>query len=99
MAVHKFLDLSTVHITRTDAEILDEADCHDLIVYPTGEFGWFIHAPSDESTWLEVRKRALRAGLSSVFVALLEKARAENCWFLRLDRDGDEDPTLPVSSW
>lgn len=99
MAVQKFLDLSTAHITRSDAEHLDASGRHSLIVYPTGEYGWFIHAPSDNAEWIELRERALRTGFSEAFVALLEKARAESCWFLRLDCDADEDPTLPVFSW
>ena len=99
MAIQKFLNLSTAHITRADADALDATGRHSLIVYPTGEYGWFIHAPSEESDWLEVRDRALKAAFSNAFVALLEKARAEGCWFLRLDCDADEDPTLPVFSW
>jgi hypothetical protein len=106
-----YADVSTGHVTKEDAQRLDEdATATDerrpacvrridetprLIVFAY-DAGFFIHAAVAE----EVDEQALLATrYSASLLTLLQMAHEQQAVFLRLDRDGTLYPDLPVYHW
>ena len=81
MEITKILTISTAHITKVTAELLDDG-VRDLSVYSKGEYGWFIFVPeSDVINSLHIMLPDL--------MRLLQFAKDLGCEWLCLDRDGE----------
>lgn len=98
MAIHKYLDASTAHITKEDNALLQQTetskDVPGCFVYPY-DCGYFISVYSDSPSAEEMEE----SGFSNSFFTLLEYARERECSVLRLDGDGDEIETIPTHNW
>jgi hypothetical protein len=106
--VQRFLDASTVHITRQDNDILREwatlepQDAVEAAPYRTiaHSYGYFVHVRLDRaSERREYERAALLAGISPAFFLLQEYARKHKCWWVNLDRDAEPIPSLPTHEW
>ncbi len=83
--IAKIFDASTSHVLPRD---IDLAIKH-LISYPY-DCGVFVHIPyGDEEMFKDFVEKAAGKGCSDAFINLTKKAKADECWFLRLDADGD----------
>ena len=93
MEISKMLTLSTGHIKKTSADLLDYFADEDDAIFPTTYkkkgYGWFILIPDD------IDEYALPYDLSKV----LEFAKRHSCDWLCLDRDGQEIEFLPQYAW
>lgn len=88
------LDVSTGHITKKDASLLDSSKA---VVAHKYEEGYFVFVPEDP---IESEEQVLTdAGFSKDFVNLMKLARRHGCKYLQLDRDGREYKDLPMHSW
>jgi hypothetical protein len=101
IGVFKYLDASTMHITKHDSELLTIAAkqkfgnscCGHIIVFDYDE-GFFIPV-----TDLDGDDHENFGELSASFMRLYEKARASGCYILRLDCDGTEHDDLDKHNW
>lgn len=94
--VTRMLTLSTAHIDKTTADMLDkEGETNRfpaLSVYPktTGEnYGWFIYVSPNQND----------GGMPEDLKACLAACDAAGCGMLCLDADGPVVPDLPVYDW
>lgn len=85
--IQQILDLSTAHIAQSTAEWLGNES--DLILYPKGEYGWFINTASEE----------FPEDTPPELMDLIQHAKAIDCDWLVLDRDGDILITKPTFDW
>lgn len=97
--IGKYLDVSTAHVKRetmqdiTDTgrsryEITNRKWLPVIAVYPEGAFLWVSEEPETDNPNLpEELKR------------LLKIARAQDCYLIRLDADGDIIPGLLTYDW
>jgi hypothetical protein len=100
MDPHKYIDVSTRHITKQDNDILEEqsrltADMSalpELIVYGYC-YGWFIPVTED------IVEKAEKSGLSESFWKIIELAKKEKCLLIRIDRDGEVHGELDQHNW
>lgn len=91
-AIEKFLTLSTAHIPYADAKWLDvyeTGDQQNIIVYPKGDYGWFIYATGDFEP--DQVPQALRD--------CLNKATEMGCVGVVLDGDAGTLDGLPTYDW
>lgn len=98
--IHKTLVVSTGHITKEDSEFLSVPHPSSLIIYPMGDYGW----------WIFVGERGMRdcdmsdeevidEGGSEDLVRLIKLAREQGCTWLMLDRDGPVYDDLNEYHW
>jgi hypothetical protein len=95
MAVHKYLDASTAHVSKATADwlagqardTLKHGVIPTLVVYDY-LYGWFVPVPEDMD-------RAVPFDLRAV----LNHAKQHGCILVRLDGDGDEIEGLPTFKW
>lgn len=99
MAIYKYLDVSTAHVTEKDMQLLetrkDFANSNPVSAY-NYEHGAFVVICE------EVTDRALSDfGYSPSFVKLGRYAREHGCATIRLDCDGDkiESSALDTNDW
>lgn len=99
--IQKELVISTAHVHPDTMENLEMGGYFRefLIVYDHGEYGVRIYtSPSNDEVFeRECAKKLLPH--HHELVALLNVARANECTFLRLDRDGPEHDEHPNYSW
>lgn len=98
MTILRMLDTATAHITRADAVALD-TDEAAMIVYPKGEYGWFLPLPGSDTDLQDRIDAARQAGMSRSFTNLISYAYSAGCHWLCLDRDADPVPGLPTHDW
>ena len=91
MEISKMLTVSTAHITKTTAELLDDG-VRDLIVYPKAEYGWFILIPSSDVI------DSLHIVMSDL-MRLLKLAKDLGCEWLCLDCDGEVLDYMTTYEW
>lgn len=100
--IYTYMDCSMVHITKNDADLLQAAAdgleifegfrCMAPLVYPfPAEYGFMVHVIDDD----ELLALHHKAGFSAAFMALLTYARKYQCWWLRLDPDGEVFDEFP----
>lgn len=106
LSIHKYADVSTCHITKKDAEILERfADDVPLLFTHNPPFtvakyaeGFFI--PLGSGNWAnEAEHDSLSEGLSEEFANLLHHVVEQGAFVLRLDADGDKVDGLPTFDW
>lgn len=94
--VMNYLDCSTKHISVEDARLLKDPP-DELLTYEN-EYGWFVHVPDDlcEEDFVQT---LVSRGVGPSLLQVLQFAHANDCVWVKLDRDGTEIPTLPRSDW
>ena len=85
------LTVSTAHITKTTAEILDD-NVRDLVIYKKADYGWFIFVPEPDVI------DSLRIVLPDV-MRLLQLTKDAGCDWLCLDCDGEILKYIPTYNW
>ena len=99
MAVYRFVDISTAHVTPEDMELLENQKSLGVVAYNYPE-GVFVYVPpkDDLPTTLGA---AQESGLSDSFCKALTYASSQGAYLLRLDADGDmiDDPQLDIHDW
>ena len=100
--VTKNLDISTGHISRTDAALLDvcarNTGMPPVIVYKYDE-GYFVYVTDDEGSFIDTVATVKTAGFSREFVDVLKLARANGCKYAQIDRDGEIYKDTRVFNW
>lgn len=98
MAIYKYLDASTGHITKEDNALLQQTSTSEEIpgcyAYPY-DCGYFISVYPDSPTEEEKKE----SGLSENFFKIVEHARKNNCFILRLDAEGNELEGFDLIDW
>ena len=92
--VFTFLDVSTLHITERDNELLKQTYEFPLSIYEY-ECGYFVHAAGAE----DATQSLYNFGMSEAFIKLWEHACRLDCWYLRLDADGTEFEEFETFEW
>jgi hypothetical protein len=97
--IGKYLDVSTAHITKGDAGLLDTRG----LAYPFGVYkypeGYFVHVSSENTYFHQATAAARKAGYSKEFIAIMRLAWSKSCWFVRLDSDGTTYTDLTTHQW
>lgn len=91
--IESTLVVSTGCISQSTAQALDMGEPEDLVIFPKGEYGWWVHVPEDED---------FKEGPSTPgdLRPLMEYARSRGCVWLCLDRDsGFVPPGFPEYDW
>lgn len=99
MAVHRYVDMSTAHVTQKDMELLESQGDLGVVAYDYNE-GVFVYVPPEEDLPTTLGA-AQERGLSDSFCKALTYASQQGAYLLRLDADGDmiEDPQLDLHDW
>ena len=91
--VWKYIDVSTVHVTPDDCVLLDN-DALPLVVYQYEE-GYWILVPTEDGEIDDV----MNAGGSVYLTDILWRAFELDCYWVKLDRDGNEYEDLRTHNW
>ena len=89
--ITRVLDASTGHITRDDSVRLENGET--AATYTLDEYGWLVYVGElggDEANY---------PGFSQAFLDLIADCRANDCAYLRLDRDGPVYEDVPRFDW
>jgi hypothetical protein len=100
MAVRRYLDASTAHITEQDDKLLREG-VSGVIYYELSGGGYLIWVSPKEHPDMsaELDKQVKRAGLSDAFLGLIRYARQNWCDYIKLDGNGMKIEELPTFNW
>lgn len=87
MEISKMLTVSTAHINQSAKEKLDQNayEAWRVIVYPKGDYGWFIYTAEAE-------------GAPPDLAMVMQFAKQNDCEWLCLDQDGPIED-LPIYEW
>lgn len=95
--IYRYLDISTGHITKNDAEALKE-QCGIRGAYLIGTYdeGWVLSLSETDDyegdeTFVDC--------YSPEFYQVLDYAKLQGCCLLRFDADGMEFPDFPTFEW
>ena len=92
----KFLDCSTGHVTERDMGLLAKDDCQ-LVTYQF-EYGTWVHVLQDKPYGFT--PKTLKAlGFSDGFIKVYLAAREADCWFIKLDSDGETYEQFEHFDW
>lgn len=97
-AKETMLVVSTAHIKESTAQWLNKqveqkSVNSEVILFPKGEYGWFIYVNLDENDNIE------NLNIPEDLSKLLTITAQEDCYWLCLDRDGFEIDSLPRYEW
>lgn len=101
MPVWTTLECSTGNVTEMDCEVLQEGgNVGPLIVYVAepGD-GIVIRVWPEPDSDANAEDAREESGLSPAFWGLYDHARGLDCRFIRLHRDADAAPGMPVFVW
>lgn len=98
-AVTKNLDISTVHISEQDNELM----CHNgdngpIITIPYGE-GHFIYVEQDKVHFKETLDKLMNEKYSQAFIEIMQLAHDLGCAYIQLDGAGTEYKHLTKFDW
>ena len=87
--VFRTLVLSTAHVSKATAAMLDSDTCNNVIAYPKDEYGWFVKPTEehDDDTG------------PAEMETIMNHALDHGCLWIMFDRDADVDPELPTFDW
>ena len=85
-------DLSTSHVTREDAELLNAGDVPGQI--GNHEYGWVV-----ATHYHDRAEELLQHGMSQSYVGLLKLLHKRGFWYAFFDRDADQVAGLPHYDW
>jgi hypothetical protein len=96
----KVLDVSTVHISQEDNELLVDTHLTEspIIAYQS-DCGYFVYIPQDKELYDGFPEKAKSFGHSKAFINLIDKARNMECQYIHLDRDGTTYSDIPKFKW
>jgi hypothetical protein len=92
---YKIADISTCHITKTDAELMHPTAPFHLAEVNGGHGSIFYLT---DPAW-DMADRLARAGFSSEFVECMCEARTAGCDYIRFDADGEKYPGMRTFNW
>lgn len=101
MPVHKYLDLSTAHLTESDAKALEPYGMGDLDHSPRvidHGYGAWVNVPDIDGPDDDEDAQALRDSYPSLAICI-EKARQLDCTWINFDRDAPTEEGLPTHDW
>lgn len=105
LKIYNYLDISSGHISKSDAESLDVDAVRtrnaepNLIVFKYPE-GWFVNVPQGEPDSMGIEdEEALAEDYSPEMLDLLRMAIYNDCCFVRIDADGNVYDNLPRFEW
>ncbi len=89
MAINKYLDLSTAHLTEREASMLTASNVLGVVIVPH-TYGAFVNVAAAEL-----------GDFSDVpnLLAVMKFAQANDCTWINFDADGETVATLPTFSW
>lgn len=90
MEISKMTTVSTGHISKETADLLENDNIYELIVYQKDEYGWFIFLSEKDDYYVSIPDELLK---------LIKFAKDLGCSWLCLDRDGDILEYLEVFDW
>lgn len=90
--VCRYLDASTAHMTKADA---DKLQIRAIICDPHDEYGYWVHVCEDPADEISLKV----AGMSAEFRGVITYARTHACNWVLFDRDAEHIPGLPVFNW
>jgi hypothetical protein len=91
MPVHRYLDLSTSHLTR-----IENRDGLPRVI--PHEYGAWVHASTiTEDSDLE--DHTALAKTRPNLAACIAKAREYDCYWINFDADAEQDDSLPTFEW
>lgn len=100
--ISKNLEVSTLHITQRDANLLDvAADCPGappVVVYKYPE-GYFLYVPESTADFKDTILIAHKVGFSQGLLNLMANAYQNKCEYVHLDCDSEVYPDLPTHEW
>jgi hypothetical protein len=94
----KSLDISTGHLTKAEADLLDEAakgESENPVTAYKYEYGHFVYVPDENDDHLAIAEY----GYSPQFLAILRRARELGCKYVQYDCDGIQYDDLETYSW
>ena len=103
MYIYSMMDMSTEHITKETAELLEQNKIDAIVYYAKlvdrgdctkGCYGWFIHIPEDELEY-----DALKRELPSELYNIIDFAYRYGCAWINMDCDGEIIDELPTYEW
>src|SRR4051812_23741863 len=97
MEIHKMLVISTSHVSRETARLIDypvkrgasSASLGIPVTFGKGKYGWFVRVPEGEPDWQ----------CPSDLKHVLAFARRHRCEWIMFDQDADVLPELPAFDW
>jgi hypothetical protein len=101
--VTKNLDISTVHISEQDNQLLSNNNNYRgllgaLILHPYGE-GYFIYVEQSETLFQKAVDKVIKEHYSHAFIEILKLAHDLGCSFIQLDGAGTEYKHLTKFDW
>ena len=86
--------ISTGHITKSDAETLDEDSHCRVLLFPASEDGYLIYiGEGTDERWMN------NPGLSDALKAVLTNLQSLGYTYVRFDSAGDDFTDLPTFNW
>ncbi|WP_373262051.1 DUF5983 family protein [Hungatella hathewayi] len=96
------LTLSTAHINKNIAEILDSNEFNSLKIYPKGEYGWIIYLLDDgveRSNLNSINDGIISEELPEEMKNIVNLAKEKGFSVICFDRDAEIIDILPVFEW
>ena len=91
--IHKFLDLSTAHLTEGDVEALDNAVPDELpLRICSHEYGWILFVP-------EHQVQNPRELFSDTLMAIIRRAQQDKCMLVCFDEAAPELENFQTFKW
>ena len=91
MAIYKYLDISTRHLSEASRDYLDGGGGQSVIVYPH-DYGWWVYAHQEfDGEDADDVPHDLRD--------VCAYAVAHECQYIKFDADGDDIEALPTFEW
>jgi hypothetical protein len=94
----KSLDISTDHITKEEAVLLDDAskgESENPVVAYKYEYGHFVFVSPEKTDYLAISQY----GYSPQFISILRRAKELGCKYVQFDGDGIQYDDLETFSW
>ncbi|RWM32602.1 MAG: hypothetical protein EOR77_21470 [Mesorhizobium sp.] len=85
----QMLELSTAHLSRQTADLIEMQTDDIPIFYEKLEYGW----------WFPVLECSSPHTIPEDLKQVLDFARSLNCQWVMFDRDADQHPSLPSYEW
>ena len=102
----RIADVSTIHITQSDAALLQDettpgriAELDKIHSDDTGGPGFILSVPSDAVSHQENISEYLKRGFSLSFVGLIRTLWGQSIPYVRFDRDGEEVAGARIFNW
>ena len=95
MEKHNMLALSTGHITRETADLMDINRIGGVVLYNKDAAGWFVHIPDSGLDFDELEDGECPADL----YRCMKYARDNGCDWIMFDCDVETIEDLPVYNW